>query len=134
MPLDPSPQLLLLMQVRHNEHQLNIGLSGQVRWSVNPDMCDQPHTKANLLFQAHFSHVPLPVSDYITDTKLTLDNAIRLLQAMIDTVASQGWFGVTQTCIHIVQVCILTCSLWFFFSRQQTVLVSTGEVQLVLLL
>jgi activating signal cointegrator complex subunit 3 len=92
------------MQVRHNEDMLNIDLSKQVRWPVNPDMCDQPHTKANLLFQAHFSRTPLPISDYITDTKLTLDNAIRLLQAMIDTVASQGWLRVTFTCIHLVQV------------------------------
>ena len=67
-------------------------------------MCDLPHTKANLLFQAHFSRTPLPLSDYITDTKLALDNAIRLLQAMIDTVASQGWLRVTLACIHLVQV------------------------------
>lgn len=92
------------LQVRHNEDTLNIALSEQVRWSVNPDLCDLPHTKANLLFQAHFSRTPLPLSDYVTDTKLALDNAIRLLQAMIDTVASQGWLRVTLTCIHLVQV------------------------------
>lgn len=92
------------MQVRHNEDKLNMELSSRVRWPVDPALCDLPHTKANLLFQAHLSRTALPLVDFITDTKLTLDNAIRLLQAMIDTSASQGWLGTTLTCISLLQV------------------------------
>lgn len=33
--------------------------------------------------QAHFSHLPLPNSDYLTDTKSVLDQAIRVMQVRI---------------------------------------------------
>lgn len=92
------------VQVRHNEDKLNTDLSRSVRWPVDPALCDLPHTKANLLFQAHLGRVPLPLSDYVTDTKLTLDNAIRLLQAMIDVAASQGFLHATLACIRTLQV------------------------------
>lgn len=91
-------------QVRHNEDKLNVELSARVRWQVDAALCDLPHTKANLLFQAHLGRTPLPLADYITDTKLTLDNAIRLLQAMIDTAASQGWLDTTLACLSLLQV------------------------------
>jgi hypothetical protein len=41
---------------------------------------DDPHTKTNLLLQAHLGRLPLPISDYITDTKGVLDNTLRVLQ------------------------------------------------------
>lgn len=41
---------------------------------------DSPHVKANLLLQAHFSRLPLPCADYLTDLKSVLDQAIRILQ------------------------------------------------------
>lgn len=47
---------------------------------VDPSTFDSPHTKANLLFQAHFSRLPLPSTDYLTDTHSVLDQAIRILQ------------------------------------------------------
>lgn len=43
---------------------------------------DSPHTKAHLLFQAHFSRLSLPSTDYLTDTKSVLDQAIRIIQVM----------------------------------------------------
>ena len=46
-----------------------------------PDsMMDRPSTKAHLLLQSHFGHVQLPCTDYLTDTKSVLDQAIRILQ------------------------------------------------------
>ena len=47
---------------------------------VDPHSYDSPHTKANLLFQAHFTRHPLPSTDYLTDTNSVLDQAIRILQ------------------------------------------------------
>lgn len=55
-------------------------LSKNCRLSVDPLTCDSPHTKTFLLIQAHFSHLPLPNSDYLTDTKSVLDQSIRILQ------------------------------------------------------
>jgi activating signal cointegrator complex subunit 3 len=51
---------------------------------------DDPHTKALLLLQAHIARLPLPISDYITDTKTTLDNFLRVLQALVDVAAEAG--------------------------------------------
>ena len=44
---------------------------------VDPHTFDSPHTKAHLLFQAHFTRLPLPSTDYLTDTNSVLDQAIR---------------------------------------------------------
>lgn len=68
------------LPVRHNEDQLNSQLAQQLPLQVNPHSYDSAHTKTHLLLQAHFSHAQLPCSDYLTDTKTVLDNAIRLCQ------------------------------------------------------
>lgn len=41
---------------------------------------DNPHTKVFLLMQAHMSRLPLPNSDYGTDTKSVMDQSIRIIQ------------------------------------------------------
>lgn len=56
------------LPVRHNEDKLNAELARDVPWPVDARNIDDPHVKANLLFQAHFSRCRLPISDYITDT------------------------------------------------------------------
>ena len=48
--------------------------------AIRPDTFDSPHTKTHLLLQAHFSSAPLPIADYVTDTKSVLDQALRILQ------------------------------------------------------
>jgi activating signal cointegrator complex subunit 3 len=64
--------------VRHNEDKLNAELSKDVPLKVNQYTLDSPHTKVNLLLQAHFSHTELPIADYITDTKSVLDQCLRM--------------------------------------------------------
>lgn len=68
------------LPVRHNEDQLNSQLAQQLPLQVNPHSFDSAHTKTHLLLQAHFSQAQLPCSDYTTDTKTVLDNAIRICQ------------------------------------------------------
>lgn len=53
------------------------------RFSVDNYTYDSPHTKAFLLLQAHFSRLPLPCVDYITDLKSVLDQAIRIIQVCV---------------------------------------------------
>ena len=55
-------------------------LAKKLPLEVKPHSFDSPHTKTYLLLQAHFSRLPLPSSDYFTDTKSVLDQAIRILQ------------------------------------------------------
>jgi len=61
------------LPVRHDEDILNEALSHLVPLKVNIHMLESPHTKANLLLQAHFDRCPLPITDFITDSKSVLD-------------------------------------------------------------
>ncbi len=47
---------------------------------VDSSTYDSPHTKTHLLLQAHFSRLTLPCTDYQTDLKTVMDQAIRILQ------------------------------------------------------
>jgi len=46
-----------------------------------------PHSKTLLLVLAHCCGLPLPISDYINDTKSVLDQLPRVLNACIDIAA-----------------------------------------------
>lgn len=76
------------------------------RLKVDPLTYDSPHTKVFLLMQAHFSHLPLPNTDFNTDTKSVLDQSIRILQAMIDVVAEKGWLSTTLR-IQMLMQCVI---------------------------
>ncbi|KAJ8288293.1 hypothetical protein COCON_G00009520 [Conger conger] len=94
------------LPVRHNEDQLNSELARRLPLEVNPHTYDSAHTKTHLLLQAHFSRAPLPCSDYGTDTKTVLDNAIRICQAMLDVSASEGWLVTVLSVCNLVQMIV----------------------------
>lgn len=93
------------LPVRHNEDKMNGDLSNDVPLKVNMYSLDSPHTKCNLLLQAHFSRVGLPCSDYLTDTKSVLDQCLRVMQAMLDFCAHKGWLKVSLYIINLMQMC-----------------------------
>jgi activating signal cointegrator complex subunit 3 len=99
------------LPVRHNEENYNEALAAKVPYKVDKNCLDDPHVKTNLLLQAHFSQLELPISDYITDLKSVLDQSIRILQAMIDVCANSGWLSSTITCMHLLQMVMQ--GLWF---------------------
>ncbi|XP_058180771.1 DExH-box ATP-dependent RNA helicase DExH14 [Rhododendron vialii] len=99
------------LPVRHNEENYNEALSAKVTYMVDKNRLDDPHVKANLLFQAHFSQLELPITDYVTDLKSVLDQSIRIIQAMIDICANSGWLSSTITCMHLLQMVMQ--GLWF---------------------
>ncbi|CAM8907106.1 unnamed protein product [Rhodiola kirilowii] len=92
------------LPVRHNEENYNAALSANVRLKVDKNRLDDPHVKTNLLLQAHFSQLEMPISDYITDLKSVLDQSIRIIQAMIDICANSGWLTSTLTCMRLLQM------------------------------
>ncbi|KNH09493.1 RNA helicase [Perkinsela sp. CCAP 1560/4] len=79
------------LPVRHNEDLLNLELAKNAPIAVDESTIDSPHTKAHLLFQAHFERSPLPICDYITDTRSVIENSARIVQCMIDVAAVQGF-------------------------------------------
>ncbi|KAI8815177.1 Sec63 Brl domain-containing protein [Cladochytrium replicatum] len=66
---------------------------------------DDPHVKAFLLLQTHLSRAgsQLPISDYHTDTISVLDQSVRIMQAMVDVVADQGFWTTARGVMHLMQ-------------------------------
>ncbi|CAI5529834.1 unnamed protein product [Closterium sp. Naga37s-1] len=94
------------LPVRHNEEFVNAELAKHVRWKVDHRTYDDPHTKTNLLLQAHFARLAMPMSDYETDLKSVLDQTMRVLQAMIDTAATAGWLQPSLLTMRLTQMVI----------------------------
>eukprot|EP00095_Tigriopus_kingsejongensis_P005309 maker-scaffold337_size202799-snap-gene-1.20 protein:Tk05309 transcript:maker-scaffold337_size202799-snap-gene-1.20-mRNA-1 annotation:"activating signal cointegrator 1 complex subunit 3" len=94
------------LPVRHNEDGLNSELAKLCPIKLNPYAMDSPHQKTHLLLQSHFCRNPLPVQDYLTDTKSVMDQAIRILQAMIDVTADAGWLSSTLQVQTLLQMII----------------------------
>ena len=46
----------------------------------------------------------LPISDYINDTKSVLDQAMRVINAMIDIAADQGLLWLTLAGMYLAQM------------------------------
>lgn len=70
-----------------------------------------------LCFQAHFDRCPLPISDYVTDTRSVLDQAVRVMNAMLDIAAGFGLLETTLGLLRlhqmVVQVSVRLClRLW----------------------
>lgn len=86
------------LPVRHNEEESNARLFAALKLgpsvlsllreffslmnASDSDIMGDPHTKCYLLVQAYLSKTPLPVSDYVNDTKSVLDQLPRLVGAM----------------------------------------------------
>ncbi|XP_067947750.1 activating signal cointegrator 1 complex subunit 3-like [Watersipora subatra] len=94
------------LPVRHNEDHLNADLAQKLPQEVDKYKMDDSHTKAYILLQAHLSRCPLPSTDYLTDTKSVMDQAIRILQGMLDMVADAGWLNSSLQVIIVLQMLI----------------------------
>ena len=96
------------MPVRHNEDGLNAELAAETMeaggWEVDPRLADDPHFKVNVMLQAHFARMPLPISDYALDTKSALDQSVRIIQAMIDVATEEGWLAPVLNCVLLLQM------------------------------
>nr|CAB3223427.1 activating signal cointegrator 1 complex subunit 3 [Phallusia mammillata] len=99
------------LPVRHNEDSVNSELAKDLPVKVDPSTYDSPHTKTLLLLYAHLCRTVLPSTDYVTDLKSVLDQAIRVLQAFVDASADRGWIVTSLRCMHVIQM--VTQASWF---------------------
>ncbi|KAL2267588.1 hypothetical protein VTJ83DRAFT_4865 [Remersonia thermophila] len=100
------------LPVRHNEDLINAELSRNLRHpgtAFGLPMWD-PHVKAFLLLQAHMSHIPLPITDYVGDQTSVLDQAIRIIQASIDVMAELGHLSSMLQFVRLLQA--VKCARW----------------------
>jgi len=70
---------------------------------------NDPHFKCNLLFQAHFSRLQLP-PELQFDTEMVLSKSIRLIQACVDVLSSNGWLLPAITAMELSQM--VTQAMW----------------------
>ncbi len=75
---------------------------------------DSSHVKTNLLIQAHLSRLPLPISDYLTNTKLVLDSCVRIMLFMIDIAAEKKYLDTT---INIIILCQMITQGYYYISK-----------------
>jgi activating signal cointegrator complex subunit 3 len=99
------------LPVRHNEDKMNLELARHVPLPIDTNNAESPHVKAFLLFQAHFSHAPLPISDYNTDQKSAIDNSIRVIQALVDVSANNGHLHAALKAMTLLQ-CMVQARWW----------------------
>ncbi|KAF2115892.1 Sec63 Brl domain-containing protein [Lophiotrema nucula] len=100
------------LPVRHNEDLINAELSAALPIKADSfglPMWD-PHVKAFLLLQAHFSRIDLPISDYVGDLNSVLDQSIRIVQASIDVLTEFGYLSSCEAMITLLE-CI-KCARW----------------------
>lgn len=98
------------LPVRHNEDKHNVEIARMLPLPIKASEAESPHVKAFVLFQAQFARTPLPM-DYVTDQKSTLDNAIRVVQAMVDVAAYHGHLYTALRCMTLMQ-CMVQGRWW----------------------
>jgi pre-mRNA-splicing helicase BRR2 len=64
-----------------------------------------PATKVLILLQAHFSRIPLS-TDLSADLKKILVDGIKLLQALVDVISSQGWLKPAIAAMELSQMIV----------------------------
>lgn len=95
------------LPVRHNEDLINSQMSSLL--PISTDIMGQsfpmwdPHIKAFLLLQSHMIRADLPIQDYIGDQMSVLDQAIRVIQASIDTLTELGYLSSVLQMITLLQ-------------------------------
>jgi pre-mRNA-splicing helicase BRR2 len=66
---------------------------------------DDPATKALVLLQTYFSRGNM-ATDLTGDLKLVLKDALKLLQALVDVISSQGWLRPALACMELSQMVV----------------------------
>ncbi|XXG57569.1 hypothetical protein AAC387_Pa04g0019 [Persea americana] len=98
-----------LLPIRPGEEELIRRLINHQRFTFENPKCNDPHEKANVLLQAHFSRHTV-VGNLAADQREVLLSANRLLQAMVDVISSNGWLGLALLAMEVSQMA--TQGMW----------------------
>ncbi|KAJ6651749.1 hypothetical protein lerEdw1_020653, partial [Lerista edwardsae] len=95
--------------IRHHEDNLLRQLAQKVPHKLNSPKFNDPHVKTNLLLQAHLSRMQLS-AELQSDTEEILSKAIRLIQACVDVLSSNGWLSPALAAMELAQM--VTQAMW----------------------
>ncbi|KAL6146910.1 hypothetical protein ACLB2K_057586 [Fragaria x ananassa] len=97
------------LSVQPGEEEVIRRLINQQRFSFENPNCADPHVKANALLQAHFARHRVP-GNLLMDQREVLLSASRLLHAMVDVIASNGWLNLSLLAMEVSQM--ITQGMW----------------------
>jgi pre-mRNA-splicing helicase BRR2 len=98
------------LPVRHHEDRLLRALAQKVIMKPKADAhFNDPHVKANLLLQAHFSRLTLP-SELQSDLDEILKKVLQLVQASVDVLSSNSWLEPALATMELSQMIVQ--SMW----------------------
>lgn len=95
--------------IRHHEDVVLKQLLSKVPNKISSPKWTDPHVKTNLLIQAHLSRMTL-TAELQTDLEVILLKSIRLVQACVDVLSSNGWLAPALAAMELSQM--LTQSVW----------------------
>eukprot|EP01027_Heterolobosea_sp_BB2_P011038 GEZU01016104.1.p1 GENE.GEZU01016104.1~~GEZU01016104.1.p1 ORF type:complete len:2151 (-),score=711.87 GEZU01016104.1:145-6597(-) len=91
--------------IRHHEDEILEKMAHHSPLKIDKPKYTDPHTKANILLQAHFSRTKLS-SDLEADRALILEQALKLLQAIVDVISSNGWLNPALAAMELSQMVV----------------------------
>lgn len=97
------------LPIRHGEDGLLRNLATRLPNKLQSAKFNDPHVKANLLLQAHLSRMQLS-AELQQDTEIILSKAIRLIQACVDVLSSNGWLSPAIAAMELAQM--VTQAMW----------------------
>eukprot|EP01105_Mastigella_eilhardi_P003553 TRINITY_DN145_c0_g1_i1.p1 TRINITY_DN145_c0_g1~~TRINITY_DN145_c0_g1_i1.p1 ORF type:complete len:2180 (+),score=716.66 TRINITY_DN145_c0_g1_i1:39-6578(+) len=97
------------LPIRHHEEALLRKHALHLPIKIEKPAFKDPHVKANVLFQAHFSRRAM-TPDLTADQTFLLERALRLLQALVDVIASASWLAPALAAMELAQM--VTQAVW----------------------
>eukprot|EP01133_Synstelium_polycarpum_P007678 gene7678-8985_t len=97
------------LPMRHREDQILSKMAAHLPLKIEKPDYNDPHTKVNILLQAHFSRRPMS-ADLHLDLQSVLENTTRLLQAIVDVISSSSWLSPALAAMELSQMC--TQAMW----------------------
>merc|ERR1712083_1062888 len=97
------------LAIRHGEDSLLRNLATRLPNKLQSSKFNDPHVKANLLLQAHMRRMQLS-AELQQDTETILGKAIRLIQACVDVLSSNGWLSPAIAAMELAQM--VTQGMW----------------------
>lgn len=98
------------LPIRHHEENALKQLSNRLPTKLDPrSKFNDPHVKANVLIQSHLSRLPLS-AELQQDTDEILITTVRLIQACVDVLSTNGWLSPALAAMELAQMC--TQAMW----------------------
>ncbi|EOD12464.1 hypothetical protein EMIHUDRAFT_422149 [Emiliania huxleyi CCMP1516] len=93
------------LPVRHREDDVLQRLGSHCPLALEEPRFNDPHVKANVLLQCHFSRMDVG-REMGADAATVLEKSTRLLQATVDVISSSGWLAPALAAMELSQMCV----------------------------